>query len=301
MTVISLRYHFRQPFRVPAPVAYTWCTDFGPDDGALFSERTQRSVRRVSEDALVMTDATYPAGRPVRIRRLVRLFPEERAWTNTHLDGPYEGSQVPGIGSCRTGPGGPTSSSMASGSNDIPAPSPRRRPPSGPTGADATTRENGDVVSPRPSSGSARSRSPGNPRRGFLLPPAGAGVHRGLEIGLHLKPGLPDENFVAEAIGNLAAFRLQTKRGETLAWQVIRVELPNSHHFRLVIRHPDRVLDVGIEHDVKTLLDALSDETVEELRNRFEAARREGLTPVRLRHLRESVDYWRDDFWNWLG
>ncbi|MGA8663908.1 MAG: hypothetical protein WB809_02410 [Thermoplasmata archaeon] len=93
MTVISLRYHFRQPFRVPAPVAYTWCTDFGPDDGALFSERTQRSVRRVSEDALVMTDATYPAGRPVRIRRLVRLFPEERAWTNTHLDGPYEGSQ----------------------------------------------------------------------------------------------------------------------------------------------------------------------------------------------------------------
>ncbi len=126
-------------------------------------------------------------------------------------------------------------------------------------------------------------------------------MHRGLEIGLHLKPGLTDENFVAEAIGNLAAFRLQAKRGETLSWQVIRVELPNSHHFRLVIRHPDRVLDVGIEHDLKAILDALSDETVEELRSRFDAAQREGLTPVRLRHLQESVDYWRDDFWNWLG
>jgi len=91
--VISLRYHFRQPFRVSASGAYAWCTDFGPDDGPLFSERTRRKVRRLGEDALVMTDTTYPKGRPLRIRRLVRLFPEERAWTNTHLDGPYEGSQ----------------------------------------------------------------------------------------------------------------------------------------------------------------------------------------------------------------
>ena len=93
MPVISLRYRFRQPFRAPAAAAYAWCTDFGPDDGPLFAERTERSVRRWSEDALVMTDTTYPKGRPVRIRRLVRLYPEERAWTNTHLDGPYEGSQ----------------------------------------------------------------------------------------------------------------------------------------------------------------------------------------------------------------
>ncbi|MGP8072481.1 MAG: DUF2004 domain-containing protein [Thermoplasmata archaeon] len=126
-------------------------------------------------------------------------------------------------------------------------------------------------------------------------------MHRGLELGLHLRPGLTDENFVAEAIGNLAAFRLQQKRGETLEWQVIRVELPHSHHIRLVIRHPDRVLDLGIEHDLKGLLDTLADETVEELRKRFEVAQREGLKPVRLRHVHESVDYWRDDFWNFLG
>jgi hypothetical protein len=126
-------------------------------------------------------------------------------------------------------------------------------------------------------------------------------MHRGLEIGLHLKPGLTDENFIAEAIGNLAAFRLQQERGEALSWQVVRLEGSGGHYFRLVIRHPERVLDIGIERDLKRLLDSLSDETVQELRRRFEVAEREGLKPTRIRHAHESVDFWQDDFWNWLG
>lgn len=120
-------------------------------------------------------------------------------------------------------------------------------------------------------------------------------MHRGLEIGLHLRPGLTNENFIAEAIGNLAAFRLQQERSESLAWQVLRVEGSGTHHFRLVIRHPDRVLDIGIEHDLKRLLDSFSDEAVEELRSRFESAKREGLKPSQLRHIHESVDFWQDD------
>lgn len=126
-------------------------------------------------------------------------------------------------------------------------------------------------------------------------------MHRGLEIGLHLAPGLSHEDFVAEAIANLAAFRLQQERHEPLVWQVLRVELPNSHHYRLVLRHPDRLLDLGIAQDLKRLLDSLSDETVEQLRLRFESAKAQGLRPSPLRHLHEEVDYWRDDFWNWLG
>lgn len=93
MGVVSLRYRFRQPFRVPASAAYAWCTDFGPDDGPLFYARTRRSVRRLSDDALIMTDTTYPGGRTLRIRRLVRLDPAHLTWTNTHLDGPYRHSQ----------------------------------------------------------------------------------------------------------------------------------------------------------------------------------------------------------------
>jgi hypothetical protein len=110
-----------------------------------------------------------------------------------------------------------------------------------------------------------------------------------------------DEGVVALAIGNLAAFRLGQARGERLDWQVIRVEKPHSHHYRLVIRHPDRVLDVGLTHDLTGLLDDLSNETVEELHGRLQAAEREGLKPVPLRHLSEEVDFWRDDFWNWIG
>jgi hypothetical protein len=112
---------------------------------------------------------------------------------------------------------------------------------------------------------------------------------------------LTDENFVAEALGNLAAYELQRKRGETLAWQVLRVEGSSSHHFRIVIRHPDRVLDLGIKNDLRPILDSLSEESVEELRRRFDSARQAGLEPAPLRTVHEAVDYWRDDFWNWLG
>jgi hypothetical protein len=127
-------------------------------------------------------------------------------------------------------------------------------------------------------------------------------VHRGIEMAIHLRAGLPEEGYVALAIGNLAAFRLERQREEKLLWQVIRVDSPGGkHHYRLVIRHPDRVLDVGLTHDLSRQLDELSAETVDELRSRFEAAQREGLRPVPLRHLTETVDFWKDDFWNWFG
>lgn len=93
MPFYSLQFSFRQPLRVPARPAYSWCTDFGPDDGKLFPGKWVRSVRWLSEDALVLTDTTYPAGRTQRIHRLVRLSPSEMAWTNTHLDGPFRHSQ----------------------------------------------------------------------------------------------------------------------------------------------------------------------------------------------------------------
>ena len=93
MVKISLRYQFRQKLRVPARAAYAWCTDFRNDDGRLFSQTTRRTVRRIAENAIVMTDLTYPEGRPRRIRRLVRMDPEQMAWTNTHLNGPFRHSQ----------------------------------------------------------------------------------------------------------------------------------------------------------------------------------------------------------------
>jgi hypothetical protein len=93
MVGVSIRYEFQQPFNVPAAVAYAWATDFEPADADLFGDRRRRAIRRIAPDALVMTDTTYPAGRALRIARLVRIFPEKMAWTNTHLTGPFRHSQ----------------------------------------------------------------------------------------------------------------------------------------------------------------------------------------------------------------
>lgn len=126
-------------------------------------------------------------------------------------------------------------------------------------------------------------------------------MHRGIEINLHLTAGLKNENFVAEALGNLAAYRLQQERGETLQWQVLRVEESHHHHFRLVVRHPTRPLDLGLTHALKRTLDDLSNESEEELNRRFHEAKSKGLTPSAIRHVHESPDLWQDDFWNHIG
>jgi hypothetical protein len=129
-----------------------------------------------------------------------------------------------------------------------------------------------------------------------------ANVPRGLEVGIYLQPELRDEAFVAQALGNLAAFKLQQLRKEKLEWQVLRVNgSAGQHHYRLVIRHPERVLDLGIHHDLSSTLNDLSHESEEELARRLSQAEAEGLQPVPLRTIHEAVDYWRDDFWHWMG
>jgi hypothetical protein len=126
-------------------------------------------------------------------------------------------------------------------------------------------------------------------------------MHRGVEVDIGLRAGLANDGFVAEALGNLAAFELSARRTERLEWQVLRVEVGGRHHFRLVVRHPDRALDLGFARELAEILRSLSADDVEALRKRFETAQRNGLRPVPLRHIRESVDLWQDDFWNWLG
>ncbi len=126
-------------------------------------------------------------------------------------------------------------------------------------------------------------------------------MHRGVEIDIHLRAGLHGDEFVARAIGNLAAYRLQKKRGEALDWQVLRVDESSRHHFRLIVRHPERVLEVGFKSDLAGILEELSNETITQLRERFMAAEREGMKPVPLRRVKEEVDFWRDDFWNYIG
>jgi len=126
-------------------------------------------------------------------------------------------------------------------------------------------------------------------------------MERGVDVDLHLRAGLPNENFVGELLGNLAAFELARARGERLDWQVLRIEGEGPHHFRLVVRHPDRALDLGIRHQLAKILDELSQRSVEQLREQKDRDAQIGLRFVSLRHVHESEDFWQDDFWNWLG
>ncbi len=127
-------------------------------------------------------------------------------------------------------------------------------------------------------------------------------MHRGVEIGIFLQPNLHEEEFVARALGNLAAFRLAQERKEPLEWQVLRVQTSeHQHHYRLIVRHPDRVLDLGFRKDLERILSDLSDETEEQLRGRLQAAEREGLKAQPLRHVKEEVDFWEDKFWEYIG
>ncbi len=133
------------------------------------------------------------------------------------------------------------------------------------------------------------------------FPDVWAPMERGIELDIYLKPGLHEEDFIARAIGNLAAYKLQKDRDEPLEWQVLRIDGSEHHHFRLIVRHPQRRLDIGIKHDLSRILEVLSNESVDQLRERLLAAEREGLKPVPLRRAKAQTDFWQDDFWNWIG
>ncbi len=124
---------------------------------------------------------------------------------------------------------------------------------------------------------------------------------RGVDVGIYLRPGLEDDNFIATALGNLAAYRLQQERNERLEWQVLRVQGTGRHHYRLVLRHPDRRLDLGFKSQLEGILSDLSNESVDQLRERLRAAEATGLKTTSMRTVPQEVDFWRDDFWNWLG
>ena len=100
-------------------------------------------------------------------------------------------------------------------------------------------------------------------------------MERGLEFDLRLAPGHRHETFFAQALGSLAVDRFQSERGEPLQWQVLRIDEWHLHHFRLVVRRPTWLLDLGLHHQVRRTLEDLSREDEEELAARF---RREAST-----------------------
>ena len=95
MKRLSVHYAFRQKFSVNADRAFRWCVDFEPADAQLDGSDDRRTVQRVTEDTVLLTDVSPRAGsRPVVHVKLVRIEAGQRRWTSTHLQGPNRFSQV---------------------------------------------------------------------------------------------------------------------------------------------------------------------------------------------------------------
>jgi hypothetical protein len=94
MPQVSVFFTFSQRFGFPAVEAFRWATDYRPQDIELMGKRGRRRITRVCNDTYVLTDTFLKeGGGSVSKRKLVRVYPERLAWTNTHLTGPNRHSQ----------------------------------------------------------------------------------------------------------------------------------------------------------------------------------------------------------------
>jgi hypothetical protein len=91
--IYSITYGFTQRFSFPAKAVYDWCVDYKPSDLSLMKEEGTRRIRRISKDALILDEVTYPQGNRVRKIKLVRLNDDDLSYTNTHIGGPFRHSQ----------------------------------------------------------------------------------------------------------------------------------------------------------------------------------------------------------------
>lgn len=93
MVLVPIRYSFTQKFSVPAEEAFRWAIDYDPDDLALIGVEGRRKVNKLSEDTFILDDARKTEEGWVEKTRLVRIDPERRRFTNTHIGGPTLHSQ----------------------------------------------------------------------------------------------------------------------------------------------------------------------------------------------------------------
>jgi hypothetical protein len=91
---VCVRYHFRQPFKIPARQAYAWCTSFEPDDHTLLGiKNAQRKITRLTDQTIILNDSFQAPNGYIKKQKLVQLYPDCLTWTATHITGPNKYSQ----------------------------------------------------------------------------------------------------------------------------------------------------------------------------------------------------------------
>ncbi len=93
MQAFSVSYKFSQRFPVPAQEAFDWATDYQPNDLALMGEKGKRTIRKVTEDTIILKEDITHAGRKISKMKLVRLNPRALSWHNIHIRGPNKYSE----------------------------------------------------------------------------------------------------------------------------------------------------------------------------------------------------------------
>jgi len=93
MVLNAVRYSFTQKFSVPVDEAFAWSIDYDPGDFALMGEEGRRRITKLSEDTFILEDSRKTPEGWVDKTRLVRVNPERRSFSNTHIGGPTLHSQ----------------------------------------------------------------------------------------------------------------------------------------------------------------------------------------------------------------
>ncbi|MGH9917617.1 MAG: hypothetical protein ACRD6W_01905 [Nitrososphaerales archaeon] len=93
MVLVPIRYSFSQKFSVPVEEAFMWAIDYDPDDFSLMGQEGKRKINRLSEDTFILEDSRKTVEGWVEKTRLVRINPERRSFSNTHISGPTLHSQ----------------------------------------------------------------------------------------------------------------------------------------------------------------------------------------------------------------
>jgi hypothetical protein len=92
LVVVSTRYEFSQPFKVPADQAFIWCTDYDSEDQTLMGLKGFRKVTRISDDTVILEDTLYPKGKAVTKKKLVKIDKERMTYFNFHMTGANKNS-----------------------------------------------------------------------------------------------------------------------------------------------------------------------------------------------------------------
>src|SRR5271157_1169238 len=93
MHVYSVRYGFKQAFKISAKEAFDWCTDYKPYDFKLMNETGKRRIQKLTKDAILLTETTRRNKKTVTKTKLVRLNKPQLSWTNVHITGPNRHSE----------------------------------------------------------------------------------------------------------------------------------------------------------------------------------------------------------------